>query len=164
VCACVEETTPSTLCHTRTKPDASETNTIKTTRHIIETTGSTRPQTGGGQLMVVGRDRHQGLGTVLSQNERIRQWSRSSGTVPLNSPRLLIRLRICHKSGTVPLNSPRLLIRHWIPSTGLHADTNARGVYVPPDTTDYTIQPPSTYRTRDNHKHDAMHPSNNCHK
>jgi hypothetical protein len=42
--------------------------------------------------------------------------------VPLNSPRLLIRLRVCRKSGTVPLNSPRLLIRHWIPSTGLHTD------------------------------------------
>ena len=72
--------------------------------------------------MVVGRDRHQGLGTTLSQKERIRQQSRSSGTMPLNNPRLLIRLRTCRKSGTVPLNSPRLLIRHWIPSTGLHTD------------------------------------------
>jgi hypothetical protein len=46
--------------------------------------------------------------------------------VPLNSLRLLIRLRMCRKSGTVPLNSPRLLIRHWIPSTGLHTDKNTK--------------------------------------
>jgi hypothetical protein len=46
--------------------------------------------------------------------------------VPLNSPRLLIRLRVCRKSGTVPLNSPRLLIQHWIPSTGLHTDINTK--------------------------------------
>jgi hypothetical protein len=86
--------------------------------------------------MAIGRNRHQGLGTVLSPNEGIRQQSRSSGTVPLNSPRLLIRLTRCRKSGTVPLNSPRLLIRHGIPSTGLHTNKSqaTRGVYNPPDT------------------------------
>jgi hypothetical protein len=46
--------------------------------------------------------------------------------VPLNSPRLLIRLRRCRKSGTVPLNSPRLLIRHRIPSTGLRTDIHTK--------------------------------------
>jgi hypothetical protein len=93
--------------------------------------------------MAVGRDRHQGLGAVLSQNERIRQESRSSGTVPLNSPRLLIRLRMCRKSGTVPLNSPRLLIRHWIPSTGLHTHIPTKlqeEAISRPTRTDYAIQ------------------------
>ena len=46
--------------------------------------------------------------------------------MPLNSPRLLIRLRRCRKSGTVPLNSPRLLIRHRIPSTGLRTDIQTK--------------------------------------
>jgi hypothetical protein len=76
--------------------------------------------------VVVGRDRHQGLGTVPLQNEGIRQESPSSGTVPLNSLGLLIRLRMCRKSGTVPLNSPRLLIRHGIPSTRSHTGIHTK--------------------------------------
>jgi hypothetical protein len=64
--------------------------------------------------------------------------------VPLNSLRLLIRLRMCRKSGTVPLNSPRLLIRHWISFPGLHTDihTNCKRSLCParhrPTTHHYT--------------------------
>jgi hypothetical protein len=70
--------------------------------------------------------------------------------VPLNSPRLLIRLRRCRKSGTVPLNSPRLLIRHRIPSTGLRTDnilSCKRSLHPCPTQTDYAIQTPSTTRS-----------------
>jgi hypothetical protein len=35
--------------------------------------------------------------------------SRSSGTVPLNSPRLLIRLRVCRKSGNCAFKQPETL-------------------------------------------------------
>jgi hypothetical protein len=70
--------------------------------------------------------------------------------VPLNSPRLLIRLRRCRKSGTVPLNSPRLLIRHRIPSTGLRTDIHTKlqeESISRPTQTDYAIQTPSTTRS-----------------
>jgi hypothetical protein len=67
--------------------------------------------------------------------------------VHLNSPRLLIRLRMCRKSGTVPLNSPRLLIRHWISFPGLHIDIHTKLQEEPtsrPTRTTYTIPTPST--------------------
>jgi hypothetical protein len=35
--------------------------------------------------------------------------SRSSGTVPLNNPRLLIRLRVCRKSGNCAFKQPETL-------------------------------------------------------
>jgi len=71
--------------------------------------------------------------------------------VPLNSPRLLIRLTRCRKSGTVPLNSPRLLIRHEIPSIGLHTNKSqaTRGVYIPPDMDSLCNTKHQYYKIRD---------------
>jgi hypothetical protein len=107
---------PTTLSQHSNQQDASKTNAIKMTRPILASTRSKHPEQEAGNYGCRQRQTP-GLGAKRSRNERIRQWSRTSGIVPLNSPRLLIRLRVCRKSGTVPLNSPRLLIRHRIPSS-----------------------------------------------
>jgi hypothetical protein len=60
---------------------------------------------------------------------------------------------MCRKSGTVPLNSPRLLIRHWIPSTGLHTDIHTKRKEESisrPTQTDYAVQTTKYYQIKDN--------------
>jgi len=53
---------------TLNQQDASQTDTIKTTRHGITPTRSNAPNRRR-VTRVIGGDRHQGLGTVLSQKE-----------------------------------------------------------------------------------------------
>ena len=67
----------------------------------------------------------------------------------------------------MPLNSPRLLIRHWIPSTGLHTDKEAKlqeESISRPTQTDYAILNTKYYKIRDNNKHDTLHYSIEGHK